>query len=104
MSNSYKTLATLHPAAILRKYEDKPLLDFDLKRARQEGTTRSLVLPERNLRVDLPVDEILHRLDVIIETNQTISIDLEGYWNNLKCISIAKSPWEGFVINFDGND
>ena len=42
-------LATYHPASALRVYEQTPLLLFDLKRARTEGESPDLVLPERQI-------------------------------------------------------
>jgi DNA polymerase len=54
----YKCLATLHPAGILREYSGKPLLAFDLRRAKHEGMSAELILPERQLTIGLSVEEI----------------------------------------------
>ena len=46
-----KCLATYHSAFALRAYEQTPLLLFDLKRARSEGESPDLVLPETQITV-----------------------------------------------------
>ena len=96
----YKCLAALHPAGILREYIGRVFLDFDLRKAAQESRTPELHLPERDLRTGLTPQEQLDALDDILERKPTISIDLEGYWNNLTCISVAESPTKCFLVNF----
>ena len=99
---SYKCLAALHPAGILREYQGNVFLDFDLRRARQEGRTKELTLPQRDLRVGLSVEDQLMELDKVLEEKPTISIDLEGYWNWVHCMSIARSPYDSFLVDFEG--
>ena len=97
---SYKCLASLHPAAILREYSGRVLLDFDLRRAAAESKFAVLSLPERDLRIGLTPQEQLDALNDILVRKPTISLDLEGYWNNLTCISVAESPTKCFLVNF----
>ena len=101
MARGYKCIAVVHPAAILREYGLKPLLDFDLRRAREEMGTKELSLPQRNLEIDLSAHEIIERLHRIKATKSTIAIDIEGYVNSMSCISIAETPHNCFVIPFD---
>lgn len=96
----YKCLASLHPAAILREYSGMPLFNFDMRRARQEGESPDLRLPERVFETDLSVDEQLAKLDWHITNKAEASIDLEGYWNNMTCISVCDTPYSGFLIKF----
>ena len=96
----YKCLAALHPAGILREYHNKHLLAFDLRRARIEGETTDLILPERELLVSLSADEICERLEQIQTNHTTISIDIEGYVDGMSCISIAETPHTSFIIPF----
>lgn len=96
-----KCLATYHPAAALRVYEYVPLLNFDLRRAAEEGRTPDLNLPQRNLHINLTADEILHRLVAIRQNGQPIALDIEGgILQGVSCISIATSASECFVIPF----
>lgn len=99
-----KCMATYHPAAILRTYEWAPLLHFDLRRARSEGSSPVLTLPDRKIEIQLSLDEILSRLGSIKEQHQKIALDIEGYVNNMTCLSIATCSTHGFSIPFtNGN-
>lgn len=97
-----KCLATFHPAATLRVYEQTPLLLFDLKRARREGERRDLRLPQRNIRVLKSLGEVQLELRRLRENKRKIATDIEGYVNNLTCISFADDPLCGYVIPFQG--
>lgn len=101
-TSGQKLLPTLHPAGILREYSGKALLDFDLKRARVEGLSPILDLPQRNLRSDLTFDEIIQQLQRIHEYKPTVSTDIEGYWDHIWAISFAESPSLSFTIPCDG--
>jgi uracil-DNA glycosylase family 4 len=96
----FKCLATLHPAYILRVYEDKPLFCFDLKRARQEGESDRLVLPQRELLINLTCAEIIDRLNGILP-GTLLSLDIEGtIATGMSCLSLADSPESAFLIPF----
>jgi Uracil-DNA glycosylase len=100
----FKYLPSIHPAAVLREYWQKCLLDLDLKLARTEAMRPDLVLPSRDIKVDLSPDEIIERLYHISCDRPTIAIDIEGYWNNITCLGIAESPSRAFVIPFTGHE
>lgn len=95
-----KCLATYHPASALRAYEQTPLILFDLKRARTEGECPDLVLPERTIQVAKTVEEVEQWFNQ--HKGQKLGTDIEGYVDNLTCISFADSPTSGFVIPFTG--
>lgn len=93
-----KCLATYHPAYCLRQYEAVPLLMFDVQKAVAESFSPDLVLPNRNLEINLTCDEILSRLLQISLTKPKIALDIEGGLNSWSCISIATSPTQCFII------
>lgn len=99
-----KCIATYHPASALRVYEQTPLLYFDLQRARRQGEKPELVLPERKFEVDLSVEDILQRLaDIQLRAKTTpirVGTDIEGYVDNLTCLSVSETPLTGFMIPF----
>ncbi len=97
-----KCLGTWHPASSLRVYEQTPLLLLDLKRARQQGERRELRLPQRSIRVLRTLGEVQLELNRIRENKRKIATDIEGYVNNLTCISFADDPLAGYVIPFAG--
>lgn len=97
-----KCMGTFHPASALRVYEQTPLLLFDLKRARTQGESAGLQLPERTIHVAKTVEEVATYFRQLEIERPLVGIDIEGYVNNLTCISFAASPTEGFVIPFSG--
>lgn len=96
---SHKCLAAFHPAYILRSFSEMPLLMFDLKRARREGETRELLLPQRDIYIDLTPEQIVQRLDAW-PSGQECSIDIEGVLKNWTCVSVASSPSDVFIIDW----
>lgn len=97
-----KCISTFHPASSLRVYEQTPLLLFDLKRARQQGERRDLRLPQRSIRVLRTLGEVQLELGRLRANKRKIATDIEGYVNNLTCISFADDPLSGYVIPFVG--
>ena len=99
-----KCIATYHPANILRKYDNLPLLRFDLNKARQQATSPDLSLPVRRYIRDLTVDQIVAALETLAHRARTgagtvwCSTDLEGYWNRITRISFAIDPSEGIIV------
>jgi len=97
-----KCLATYHPAAALRVYEQTAIILFDLKRARTEGESKDLVLPERQIEVAKTVEDVEVWFQQHKGQNLKMGTDIEGYVDNLTCISFSDSPTSGFVIPFSG--
>jgi uracil-DNA glycosylase family 4 len=96
-----KCIASFHPASVLRVYEQKPLLDFDLRRACSQGKTAVLSLPERKYNLNPTVAEVELLCHTIRESKTEVSIDIEGYvTTGMTCISIATSPLESTIIPF----
>ena len=97
-----KCISTFHPASSLRVYEQTPLILFDLKRARRQGEGRELRLPNRNIKVLRSSEEVSYELGRMRSNKKKIATDIEGYVNNLTCISFADDPLMGYVIPFVG--
>lgn len=95
-----KCLASFHPANCLRQYENTPLLVFDLLKAKAEAEFPELVLPHRELDVNLNFEQTCERLDQIIDTKCKIATDIEGGVSNVSCISFATSPSKAFIVPF----
>ncbi len=110
-----KCIATLHPAGVLREFSGFPLLQFDLKRAREEGETSSLQLPQRSLITNEDPSVLCHIMDNW-PSGQRCSLDIEGglplSMVNLAaqkkkegqtrygwpCVSICARPTKSFTI------
>lgn len=95
-----KCIASYHPAACLRNYSWTPLLMMDIQRMLGDALGKDLVLPKRDLMVELSFERICHRLDDIILRKPKVGTDIEGYWNFLRCISFAEDPAIGFNVPF----
>lgn len=95
-----KCIASYHPAACLRQYEWSPLLFFDLKKCLSNANNHSLILPRREIKVNLSVSEICAELEEIKSKKPTIALDIEGYVDNMSCLSIATSADHVFIIPF----
>lgn len=92
-----KCLPSLHPAGVLRDFSGYPLLQFDCRRAREEGETPILTLPERQLITNASPADLCHLLDSW-PAGLRCSIDIEGYHDNWPCVSVCASPWKSWTI------
>jgi DNA polymerase len=95
-----KCIASYHPAACMRMYEWTHLLRLDIKKCMSEASSPILLLPQRNLTINLTAYEIVSRLQFIIANHSTISIDIEGGIGTMSCISVAISHTDSFIIPF----
>lgn len=110
-----KCVASLHPAFVLREFSGNPLLGFDLQRARQEGESSDLVLPQRELLTNLTPSHMCHLMDTW-PAGLRCSVDIEGGlpadkvnesvkkdskkrrhigW---RCVALSASPTKAFAI------
>lgn len=110
-----KCLPSIHPAAILREFEWNPLARFDLSRARAEGETSALHLPQRELITNWSASQLCHAMDNWT-TGQRCSVDIEGGLPNWavndgvrkdskkrrhigwRCVSLSGRPTKAFAI------
>ena len=97
---SVKCMAALHPAACLRQYEWTPYLLFDLFRASREALSPDLHLPQRELKVNLTYEQLITELLKLLNCPEPVGMDIEGYWNCIRCISFAPTPNYGFIVPF----
>jgi DNA polymerase len=93
-----KCLPSLHPAYVLREFSGYPLLKFDLKRAREEGTTAALQLPHRTLQTGIDASELCWHLDNW-PRGRRCSVDIEGTLDKgWPCVSICGDPTHSICI------
>ena len=93
-----KCIAAFHPAYVLREFSGYPLLKFDLKRAREEGTDPTLNLPQRDLYTSMDASELCWLLDNW-PSNRRCSIDIEGALHKgWPCVSICGDPTRSICI------
>lgn len=101
---SFKCIATYSPTECWKMYDRTGLVWFDICKCLSEATSPILTLPQRNLSVNLSYEELLTRLAADNISEQLLSVDLEGYWNNLSCCSIASSSGDSYIVPFANLD
>jgi len=95
-----KCLVTIHPARLFREWDLMPLFQFDLCRAKEEGLTKELILPDREFLIDLSPDEIIQRLNDWPK-GLPCSMDIEGgIEQGITCIAFAESPLKAFIVDY----
>jgi len=100
-----KCMAAYHPAFCLRNFKDGvPFLQMDLNRAARESKTRELVLPQRVLDTNASPAEIIRRIHTIRRLRLPTSMDIEGNYQFLPCISICTDPAFSFIVPFCRKD
>ena len=95
-----KCIGTYHPAYCLRDYDCTPLLEFDLRRAVLQSDNPEWHPRERRIIVSETADQACELLYGYREREKLTATDIEGYWNNLTCISFADDPLLATVIPF----
>lgn len=96
----FKCIAAYHPAFILRQFSWSGYLLVDLIKAKTEGAFPELKIPQRNYLINAPCDVVVNELEKANREEKLISVDIEGYWDNLSCCSIASSGGYSFIVPF----
>jgi uracil-DNA glycosylase family 4 len=103
-----KVIPTFHPATFIPpkfNFLNKPLICFDLKRAKYESGFPELRREERNVKIRPTYQEAVAELKYAYYKGlhgSIIDIDIEVINEELDCIAIASSPNESISIPFRG--
>lgn len=96
-----KCIASYHPAAAMRTYEWMPLILLDLLfKVWPQSKSPELILPKRELKINLSLDEIINELRKIRIEKPLLSLDIEGGIGTMTCLSLATLPSFAFIIPF----
>ena len=96
-----KVVPTIHPAAVLRIYIQKRLVDFDLARAREESLTPVLTYPQRKFIINPGFGEAISYLKNL-EGAGKISFDIENTRKGgLLCVGFSASADEAICVPMD---
>lgn len=95
-----KILPTLHPANLLRAWDNIPLVMFDFKRLREESRTPDYTLPARNFILQ-PSYEVTMKELSRLRSVARVSWDVEtDYVNHITAIAFADSKSNAICIPF----
>jgi len=92
-----KCISALHPAFVLREFSGFPLLKFDLKRARDEGYSPQLLLPQRELITNADASTLCDLIDTW-PVGRRCSVDIEGGLGGWPCVSLSAQPTRAYTI------
>lgn len=99
-----KCLSTLHPAFCNRAYEWMPMLMLDIVRAKAASISPTLTLPNRTLITNPSYETLLTFISRIRANHTPVSMDIEGTYKYLPCISVADSPHHAMIVAFYRKD
>ena len=104
---TYQPAHLLHMEGEIKGYWNRPIIEFDIKRAFTESKYREIELPSRNLQICHSAEQ-LRDFQKRYSGYKYPSIDIEAHPNGSCipiCIGIAYTPHEGICVplwNFDG--
>lgn len=95
-----KVVPTIHPAAVLRMYEHRRIVEMDLRRAAREGVTYDSPSLGLVLITDPTSEQVLEWLARVRPPYDTVSFDIETLGSTVRCIALAKDAHEAICIPF----
>jgi uracil-DNA glycosylase family 4 len=96
----FKTIATYHPAAVLRQWELRPVTVVDLAKAARESEFPEIRRPKREIWIEPTLEDIHEFVEQYIYPAQFMALDIETAGNQVTCIGMAPSPNLGIVVPF----
>lgn len=100
-ATGYKLLPTYHPSAILRSYDNRPVVIADLRKARAESAFPDLRRPRREIYIEPDLDDVRNFLQTHCRNGSLISVDIETSGDRVTCIGFAPAGDLAIVIPFD---
>ena len=108
--HGFKTLPMLHPAAILRNYEQRPLSMADMLKAATEAESSVIERPSREIWIDPDLSD-LHQFSQYLESAKHIGCDIETAPSHgiIRCVGFSADDIRAIVVPFldprqqDGN-
>ncbi len=101
-----KVVPTFHPATFIPpkfNFLNKPLICFDLKRAKYESQFKELRRETRNIKIKPSFNEAVAILKYAYDQGlhgTTVDLDIEVINEELDCISVATNPFNAVSIPF----
>lgn len=94
----FKVVPTIHPAAIMRQWELRPLAVMDLRRALEESETPTFVPINRIWKKIETISELETKVGLYLNHAKYVSFDIETCNNQISCISFAMDEFSAFTV------
>jgi len=99
-----KTLASYHPAGVMRNWAWRPIVVADLMKAWRESASPVIIRPSRSILINPTIDEVEAWTSQTISASPALlSVDIETSKGMITCIGFARSSTEAMVIPFDSH-
>ena len=96
-----KVIPTIHPAALLRSWNNIPLVMFDFKRIREESMSAEYSLRNREFTIRPSFERVVSELKTFMEMKPKLSFDVETDEDgHITAIAFAPNPWYALSIPF----
>lgn len=93
-----KCVPTYHPAAVLRQYSWKPIVELDLVRAQRESLYPDLRLPPTNFIIDPSYETVMDYLRTF--RKDRFAFDIETLGDMTRCLAISHEVGHAICIPF----
>ena len=95
-----KVMPTYHPASVMRKYEQRRVVEADLRRVVGESGSPELTLPEHEVFLDPSFDCAFSLLNTLAVDRRPVAFDIETLGERVRCIALAWSASEALCVPF----
>lgn len=99
-THGIKTLATYHPAAILRQWELRHVTVLDLVKAKKQSEFPDIRRPSRTIWIEPSYQDLLLYEKSYLEGASVISVDIETAQDMVTCIGFAPTISSAIVVPF----
>ena len=96
--STFKVIPTIHPDAIMRQWELRPLAVMDLRRALEESRTASIDIVYRIWKKVETLSELESKVDLYLREAKYISFDIETCNKQISCIGFAENEFNSFTV------
>ena len=97
----YKLLPTIHPASVLRQWNQRPIVIADLMKAKVQNEFPEIRRPHREIWIEPTLEDIRTFFDSFVRGCDLLSVDIETSGTRITCIGFAPRSNLGIVIPFD---
>jgi len=92
-----KVIPSIHPAFVLRQYEQKTILNFDIKRAIEQSEFPERKAPKARIHIWPSFSEVMSFLESL---PRTFTFDIETQGERVRCLGLGISREEAMCIPF----